>query len=604
MVYSIEGDDIDPAELNDGTWQHPRGSSDPLDLQKRFGRKKADPPKNAEGANSEGATTPTKRKARPPRLPRRRPMPRLPEDDYKIVLRPKCAVDLANIGLVTLLDAIHSTSKIDVEQAEQADQVRVHPIKNTITISTPDRQRADAYRTITELRNEKYNIDMPVAAYVPAPDDSIRGVVYRAYTDETDETIQSELVSRNPQLPIVNARRLGNSKNFVITFAGKDLPTLIRCRRCGEEHPPPPEGEKPTCTPSCVVCLGKHPTGSRSCKYRFIRPKPTNNGRVSNSNSQAQNSTTTRSSRSRQRTQETLRDRSESFPPLQGRSQSRGRSSSRPSGAQHSGPSTQVTWNGNKPGHQAKTTQPPNPQVRELAEQVKSLQQALAKANNKIRLLESKPNPKDPLTQNAKEIVATVRRDNEQSNNMEVDNGRAAKRKAESQAVTSEKNAAVPEDRLARIEAAIEKLAQEQARAAEEQTKRLKEIEEMTHHHSILILRIMKQIGMPEADGVPDTALDASLAAASAEFVSPISLGVSERVPTGQRPMDHSWAITCRPSRMGARTHRTVPLFRLRQSITAGSDPLAHMMARTPPGNAAVVTSQAAGHAALSYLTA
>ncbi|KAH7949391.1 hypothetical protein HPB49_009300 [Dermacentor silvarum] len=385
MVYSVEGNDIDPAELNDGTWTHPRGSSDSLNLQKRFGRKKADPPKNAEGANSEGATTPTKRKARPPRLPRRRPMPRLLEDDYKIVLRPKCAVDLANIGLVTLLDAIHSTSKINVEQAEQADQVRVHPIKNTITISTPDRQRADAYRTITELRNEKYNIDMPVAAYVPAPDDSIRGVVYRAYTDKTNETIQSELVSRNPQLPIVNARRLGNSKNFVITFAGKDLPTLIR-----------------------------------------------------------------------QRTQETLRDRSESFPPLQGRRQSRGRLSSRPSGAQHSGPSTQVTWNGNKPGHQFKTTQPPNLQVRKLTEQGKSLQQALAKANNKIRLLESKPNPKDPLTRNAKEIVATVRRDNEQSNNMEVDNGSAAKRKAESQAVTSEKNAAVPEDRLARIEAAIE----------------------------------------------------------------------------------------------------------------------------------------------------
>ncbi|KAH7948837.1 hypothetical protein HPB49_002701 [Dermacentor silvarum] len=518
MVYSIEGDDIDPAELNDGTWQHPRGSSDPLDLQKRFGRKKSDPPKNAEGANSEGATTPTKRKARSPRLPRRRPMPRLPEDDYKIVLRPKCAVDLANIGLVTLLDAIHSTSKIDVEQAEQADQVRVHPIKNTITISTPDRQRADAYRTITELRNEKYNIDMPVAAYVPAPDDSIRGVVYRAYIDETDKTIQSELVSRNPQLPIVNARRLGNSKNFVITFAGKDLPTLISwgtaptyAHNHDQKIPGAEDAERNTRhhrrgkslpAPRRASSVWGN-TRRAAAAVNTGRPKPINNGRVSNSNSQAQNSTTTRSSRSRQRTQETLRDRSESFPPLQGRSQSRGRSSSRPSGAQHSGPSTQVTWNGNKPGHQAKTTQPPNPQVRELAEQVKSLQQALAKANNKIRLLESKPNPKDPLTQNAKEIVATVRRDNEQSNNMEVDNGRAAKCKAESQAVTSAKNAAVPEDRLARIEAAIEKLAQEQARAAEEQTKRLKEIEEMTHHHSFLILRIMKQIGMPEADGVP-----------------------------------------------------------------------------------------------------
>ncbi|KAH7965883.1 hypothetical protein HPB49_011804 [Dermacentor silvarum] len=352
-------------------------------------------------------------------------MPRLPEDDYKIVLYPKCAVDFpkCDIGLLTLLDAIQSTNKIDLEQAEQADQVRVQPIKNTITISTPDRQRADTYRTNTELRNEKYNIDMPVAAHVPAPDDSIRGVVYRVYTDETDQTIQSEL--------------------------------------------------------------------------------PNNNGRVCNSNSKAQNLTTTTSSRYKQTTQETLRDCSESIPPLQGRSQSRGRSSSSPRGAQQSGPSTQVTWNGYKPGHQAKTTQPPNPQVRELAEQVKSLQQALANAKNKIRLLESKPNPKVPLTQNAREIGATVRRDNEHSNNMEVDSRRAAERKAESQAVAPEKNAAVPEDRLARIEAAIEKLAQEQARAAEEHTKRLREIEEKIHHRSILILKIVKQIGMPEADGVP-----------------------------------------------------------------------------------------------------
>ncbi|KAH7978046.1 hypothetical protein HPB49_004309 [Dermacentor silvarum] len=324
-------------------------------------------------------------------------MPRLPEDDYKIVLQPKCAVDLANIGLITLLDAIHSTSKIDVEQAAQADQVRVHPIKNTITISTPDRQRADAYRP-----------------------------------------------SRN----------------------------------CGTKS-----------TISTCPWRRMYPLLTTLFEVWFTEPTPTRR--------------TKRSKVNWQRTQETLRDPSESFPPLQGRSQSRGRSSSRPRGAQQSGPSTQLTWNGNKPGHQAKTTQPPNPQVRKRAEQVERLQQGLAKANNKNRLLENKPNPKVHLTQNARDIVATVWRDNEPSNNMEVDNGRATKRKAESQAVAPKKNAAVPEDCLAIIEAAIEKLAQEQARAAEEQTKRLKEIEETTHHHSILILRTVKQIGMPEADGGP-----------------------------------------------------------------------------------------------------
>ncbi|KAH7956419.1 hypothetical protein HPB52_009258 [Rhipicephalus sanguineus] len=366
MECTVEGEDIDPAELNDGTWQHPKGSTnplDPLDLQKRFGRKKTDLSEPTAEVGLTGASAPAKRKVRPPRLPRRKPMPRLPEEDYKIVLRPKCAVDLTNIGLAALLESIHSTITIDVMQAEQADQVRVHPIKNTITISTPDRARADAYRTIGQLRSEKYNIDMPVSAYVPAPDDSVRGVVYKAYTDETDQAIQSELAKKNPQLPIVNARRLGSSKHLVITFAGKDLPRLVRCRRCGEEHSSPPEGEKPNCTPLCVVCHGKHLTGSRSCKYRFVQSKHTSKDTTSIANSQTETPTAIvdRPSRSKQRTQETFRDRSESFPPLSGRSQSRGRSS-RHGSTQQEETSKRLAWDNDTSGYQADTTPQGNPQ--------------------------------------------------------------------------------------------------------------------------------------------------------------------------------------------------------------------------------------------------
>ncbi|KAH7981991.1 hypothetical protein HPB52_002523 [Rhipicephalus sanguineus] len=407
MEYTVEGEDIDPAELNDGTWQHPKGSTDPLDaldLQKRFGRKKIDLSEPTAKVGLTGASVPAKRKVRPPRLPRRKPMPRLHEEDYKIVLRPKCAVDLTNIGLAALLESIHSTITIDIMQAEQADQVRVHPIKNTITISTPDQERVDAYRTIGQLRSEKYNIDMPVSAYVPGPDDSVRGVVYKAYTDETDQAIQSELAKKNPQLPIVNARRLGSSKHLVITFAGKDLPRLVRyrcftsnvypfrerpeacfncrklghradvcplprplaprCRRCGEEHSSPPEGEKPNCTPLCVVCHGKHLTGSRSCKYRFVQSKHTSKGTTSSANSQAETPTATvdRPSRSRQRTQETFRDRSESFPPLSGRSQSRRRSSSRHGSTEHEETSKWLAWESDTSGYQADTTTQGNPQ--------------------------------------------------------------------------------------------------------------------------------------------------------------------------------------------------------------------------------------------------
>lgn len=85
MSYTVEGEEIDPAELRDGTWQHPKCPADPLDLQKRFGRKKTDPTELTEELGLTGASAASKNKSRPPQLPRRKPMPRLPEEDYKIV---------------------------------------------------------------------------------------------------------------------------------------------------------------------------------------------------------------------------------------------------------------------------------------------------------------------------------------------------------------------------------------------------------------------------------------------------------------------------------------------------------------------------------------
>ncbi|KAH7937337.1 hypothetical protein HPB49_011020 [Dermacentor silvarum] len=73
-------------------------------------------------------------------------------------------------------------------------------------------------------------MNLPVATYVPAPDDSIRGVVYEACTDETDQDFQAELMKKNPDIPIVNARRLGTSRHLVIALAGKKFPATIRVR--------------------------------------------------------------------------------------------------------------------------------------------------------------------------------------------------------------------------------------------------------------------------------------------------------------------------------------------------------------------------------------
>ncbi|KAL1470438.1 hypothetical protein MTO96_040435 [Rhipicephalus appendiculatus] len=291
MEYAVEGEELDPADLEDGTWITPKttqGGLDPLDLQHKY-RKAASQPSDAMPEHASNQTL-LVQATRPPQLPRRKPMPRLPREHYKIVIRPRHPINLSNVGLATLLEAIQTTAKVDPARADEEDQVRIHPIKNTLTVSTPDRSRADAYRLLEVLRSQRYNM----TTYVPAPDDSICGVVYKAYTDESDEYLQAELMKKNSDIPIVNARRLGSSRHLVITFAGHRLPATIRfrcfslevhpfrerpeacfncrklghrtdvcplpgpgipkCLRCGGEHLPPPLGEKADVHPT-MCCL-------------------------------------------------------------------------------------------------------------------------------------------------------------------------------------------------------------------------------------------------------------------------------------------------------------------------------------------------------------
>ncbi|KAL1454722.1 hypothetical protein MTO96_027776 [Rhipicephalus appendiculatus] len=207
MEYAVEGEELDPADLEDGTWvtrKTTQGGLDPLDLQHKYGKATSHP----------SDTMPVTRRSpvqatRPPQLPRRKPIPRLPSEHYKIVMRPRHPINLSNVGLATLLEAIQTTAKVDPARAEEEDQVRIHPIKITLTVSTPDRSRADAYCSLEVLRSQRYNMNLPVTTYVPAPDDSIRGVVYKAYTDESDEYLQAELMKKNSDIPIVNARKTG-----------------------------------------------------------------------------------------------------------------------------------------------------------------------------------------------------------------------------------------------------------------------------------------------------------------------------------------------------------------------------------------------------------
>ncbi|KAL1467924.1 hypothetical protein MTO96_041825 [Rhipicephalus appendiculatus] len=84
----VGSEELDTAELEDGTWITPKstqGGSDPLDLQHKY-RKAASQSSEAMPKHGSNPTLPVQA-TRPPQLPRRRPVPRLPSKYYKIVIR-------------------------------------------------------------------------------------------------------------------------------------------------------------------------------------------------------------------------------------------------------------------------------------------------------------------------------------------------------------------------------------------------------------------------------------------------------------------------------------------------------------------------------------
>ncbi|KAH8038853.1 hypothetical protein HPB51_003446 [Rhipicephalus microplus] len=249
-------------------------------------------------------------KSRPPRLRRRAPLPRLPQDSIHIVGRPRTPIDLTKVPPWQLHDALLKAASLPDQPPASRDRLRTHPTNNTFTLSVIDSQRAQAYLRVKSITIGAATIELHV--YAPPPDDAIRGIMFHAYDDFSDEEILADLQASNPTIPIVSGRRLGQTRHVVVALMTPNLPKWIfyhgtdirlypfynrvescfncrkvghrtdvcpmprkqRCRRCGEEHPTPGQGETPACTPRCIVCNGAHNTGSSNCKYRFIKKAP------------------------------------------------------------------------------------------------------------------------------------------------------------------------------------------------------------------------------------------------------------------------------------------------------------------------------------------
>ncbi|KAL1483368.1 hypothetical protein MTO96_033250 [Rhipicephalus appendiculatus] len=77
-------------------------------------------------------------RARPPPLPKRKPLPKLPPADYKIIIRPQTAASLLHYGATELFKAVCAAAQVNPVEVVAEDQLRLHPTNNTALISTPN----------------------------------------------------------------------------------------------------------------------------------------------------------------------------------------------------------------------------------------------------------------------------------------------------------------------------------------------------------------------------------------------------------------------------------------------------------------------------------
>ncbi|KAH9379516.1 hypothetical protein HPB48_020443 [Haemaphysalis longicornis] len=181
------------------------------------------------------------------KLARTARMPNLPENDHKIIVRPRCGFALGRQDLLEFVAAMAASAQIPLEETLK-DTVCPNVGQNIIVISTPSQERANRYdkvRTIA-LRGNRYEI----FAYRAAPNDTVKGIIYGVPPAYTQADINACLLGdRNPT--VLAAHRMGETSAIIILFEGHNVPQYVKfaslmmrcrlykqhkevCRSCGE----------------------------------------------------------------------------------------------------------------------------------------------------------------------------------------------------------------------------------------------------------------------------------------------------------------------------------------------------------------------------------
>ncbi|KAH8035988.1 hypothetical protein HPB51_014345 [Rhipicephalus microplus] len=153
----------------------------------------------------------------------RRPLPPLPKDDIKIILRPH-----KGLAVKDILGYELSTAVIDACHRHfdgGSFMLRVHPGSNIIIVSTPHEHVAKELREITHLniRGRVHSFN----SYVADPEDVLRGIVHGIPSGTSQAELMANLRVRTQGVKIERARMLGSTKTAIITFTGSTLPRCV-----------------------------------------------------------------------------------------------------------------------------------------------------------------------------------------------------------------------------------------------------------------------------------------------------------------------------------------------------------------------------------------
>ncbi|KAH7945518.1 hypothetical protein HPB49_011830 [Dermacentor silvarum] len=136
-------------------------------------------------------------------------MPQLPRGDYKIIIRPRGGLRVADHGAARLATCIYHAAEIPNEKPKTR---------------TPS-AHADKYQKISRIKigNQAFE----TSAYEAAPDYTSKGVIRGIPLEDTARDITANVITpRNPTA--IAAKRLSNTMTVIVLFTGLRVPTYVR----------------------------------------------------------------------------------------------------------------------------------------------------------------------------------------------------------------------------------------------------------------------------------------------------------------------------------------------------------------------------------------